>query len=214
VATARYVAEGRARPQRIGVFGSSFNPPQLAHLSLVEAAREQLALDLVLVVPTGDPYHKKASSDPGPRTRFRMTEAAFSGIEDVLVLGEEVDRPGPSYTYATLERIAERYPDSEIHLLMGADAAITFGGWKRPERILQLAKVAVVPRPGVESSRVSAAFDAAGGSGRLELLELPATGVSSSEVRRRIESGKPFEGLVPRAVAEMINNEGVYGSEL
>jgi nicotinate-nucleotide adenylyltransferase len=212
--TARYVAEGRSRPQRIGVFGSAFNPPQLAHLSVVEAAKEQLGLDLVLVVPTGDPYHKESSLDPGPEARLRMTEAAFSGVEDVVVLREEVDREGPSYTYATLEQIAERYPESEIHVLMGADAAITFGGWKRPERILQLARVAVVPRPGVDNSQVVEAFDAAGGSGRLEFLELPATGVSSSEVRQRVASGTPYEELVPQAVAEMINNEGVYESEL
>ena len=208
------MSEGRSSSKRIGVFGSAFNPPQVAHLNVVEAARRQLGIDLFVIVPTGDAYHKEPESDPGPEVRFRLAEAAFAGVDGVTVSRQEVDRPGPSYTYATLEQIAEQNPDSEIHLLMGADTASGFGGWQRPERILELARVAVVPRPGVGEEEVVAAFEGLGGSDRLEFLSMPAAGVSSSEVRERIASGSPFEDLVPQAVAEIINNEGVYESEL
>ena len=198
------MVEGRTRPPRIGVFGSAFNPPQLAHIAVVEEARQQLGLDLVVIVPTGEAYHKQPESDPGRELRFRMAEVAFSAAAGVTVSRCEIDRPGPSCTYVTLEQIAEENPDSEIHLLMGADAACGFGGWRHPERILELARVAVFPRPGV----------GLGGSDRIEFLDAPATGVSSSDVRGRIASGLPIEDLVPQAVVEMINNEGVYASEL
>jgi nicotinate-nucleotide adenylyltransferase len=207
------VAEDRTRPQRIGVFGSAFNPPQVGHLRLVEEARRQLGLDLVIIVPTGDAYHKDQDFDPGPETRFRLAEAAFDGREGVIVSRVEVDREGPSYTYATLEQIADENPDSEIYLLMGADTASGFGGWKRPERILELARLAVSPRPGTGEGEVREAL-AGTGADRFDLLADLSLPVSSSEVRRRIASGAPFEDLVPRAVAEIINNEGVYGSEL
>lgn len=200
--------------QRIGVFGSAFNPPQVAHLRLVEEARRQLGLDLVVIVPTGDSYHKQPESDPGPEVRFRLAEAAFAGLDGVEVSAIEIEHAGPSYTYATLEQIAEDNPDSEIHLLMGADTARGFGGWQRPERILELARVAVIPRPGVEEEEVVEVFNRLGGSDRLKYLEVPAAGVSSSDVRERIASGAPYKDLVPPAVAEIINNEGVYESEL
>jgi nicotinate-nucleotide adenylyltransferase len=212
-ATARYVAEGGSTRHRIGVFGSAFNPPQLAHLKLVEDARRQLGLDLVLIVPTGDAYHKDQESDPGPEVRFRLAEAAFADADGVTVCRLEVDREGPSYTYATLEQIADENPESEIYLLMGADTAGGFAGWRRPGRVLELARIAVAPRPGTDEAEVKAAFDSLGAD-RLEFLSGRPVEASSSEVRRRIAAGTPFEGLVPRAVAEMINNEGVYGSEL
>jgi nicotinate-nucleotide adenylyltransferase len=208
------VPEERSTPHRIGVFGSAFNPPQVAHLSVVEAAVEQLGLDAVVVVPTGHAYHKKAEADPGAALRLRLAEAAFSDCGSVTVSSSEVDREGPSYTYVTLEQIARENPDSEIHLLMGADTARDFDGWKRPKRILELAHVAVVPRPGVDRSEVSGVFESLGGSGRLSFLEMPTTGVSSSEVRERVASGGAYAELVPAAVAEIINNEGVYASEL
>jgi len=208
------VPEAGTGRQRIGVFGSAFNPPQVAHLTVVEEARRQLGLDLVVIVPTGDAYHKQPGSDPGPEVRFRLAEAAFSGLDGVEVSAIEVERAGPSYTYATLEQIAEYNPDSEIHLLMGADTARGFGGWQRPERILELARVLVVPRPGVEEEEVVEVFNRLGGSDRVEFLRLPAAGVSSSDVRERIASGAPYKDLVPPAVAEIINNEGVYETEL
>lgn len=208
------MAEGRTGLQRIGVFGSAFNPPQFAHLRLVEEARCQLGLDRVVIVPTGDAFHKESESDPGPEVRFRLAEAAFAGFEGITVSRYEVERPGPSYTYATLERIAEENPDSEIHLLMGADAARDFGGWQHPGRVLELARVAVAPRPGVGEEEVVAAFESLGKSDRLEFLSAPMVGISSSEVRQRIASGASIEDFVPQAVVKIINNEGVYGSEL
>ncbi len=205
--------EDRSRPDRIGVFGSAFNPPQVAHLELVEQARLQLGLDRVVIVPTGDPYHKQSGSDPGPGMRLRLAEAAFGGLGDTDVSGIEVDREGPSYTHVTLEQIAADNPDSEIHLLMGADTASGFGGWKRPERILELARVAVAGRPEVDRGEVEAVFDRLGASDRLAFIEMPESEVSSSLVRERIAAGLPLDDLVPAAVNQMINNEGVYGSE-
>jgi nicotinate-nucleotide adenylyltransferase len=207
------VAEAGTARQRLGVFGSAFNPPQNAHLSVVEAAMAQLGLERLIAVPTGHAYHKESEADPGPAVRLRMAQAAFRGIPGVSVSSCEVEREGPSYTYVTLEEIEAENPDSEIHLLMGADTARDFGGWKRPERILELARIAIAPRPEVARSEVLAAFDALGASGRVAFLDMPPVDLSSSLVRGRIETGQPVAGMVPAAVAQIIDNEGVYGSE-
>ncbi len=195
------------------MFGSAFNPPQNAHVAVVEAAISQFGLDRLIVVPTGHAYHKDPESDPGPEARLALARAAFEGIDGVSVSPVEVEREGPSYTYVTLERIEADNPDSEIHLLMGADTARGFGGWKHPERILELARVGIAPRPDVSREEVEVAFEGLAASGRVSFIEMPEVDLSSSLVRRRIEAGQTVSGMVPAPVAQMIDNEGVYGSE-
>ena len=195
----------------LGVLGSAFNPPHLGHLSLLSAAVEQLGLDEVMVVPTGDSYHKEVDEDPGRATRMRLAEAAFEGFPGVSVSTIEVDRDGPSYTCDTLEGIEYLYPDSEIHLLMGADSAKGFAGWHRPERILELAKVVVAPRNGVMRQEVESAFAGLGAAGSLRFLDMSEIIVSSNEVRQLIHQGEAYRHLVPEPVAEIIENEDLYG---
>ncbi len=197
----------------LGVFGSSFNPPHLAHLAVIEAATRQLGLDRVIVVPTGDAYHKESGDDPGAAVRLRLAKAAFAGHDGVEVSSTEVDRKGPSYTCDTLEEVADRYPDTEIHLLMGADAAKDISSWHRPQRILELARVAVAPRTGVSRDDVESAFAEVGAGDRFEFLEMPEIAISSSLIQRRIADEKPVGHLLPAEVAQMIENEDTYGNE-
>lgn len=198
---------------QLGVFGSSFNPPHLAHLAIVEAAKRQFGLDRLIVVPTGDAYHKESEEDPGATARLRLAEAAFAGLGEVEVSPAEVDREGPSYTCDTLEGIADQHPDNEIHLLMGADAAKGIRGWHRPQRVLELARVAVAPRAGVTREDVEAAFAGLGAGDRVEFLEMPEIAISSKQIRRQIAEGEPVAHLLPAEVAQMIENEDTYGNE-
>jgi nicotinate-nucleotide adenylyltransferase len=207
------VPDGAPGSKRIGVFGSAFNPPQNAHLAVVEAAMRQFGLDRVIVVPTGDPYHKQPDSDPGPELRLGMARAAFEGLAGVEVSPVEVERAGPSYTYVTLERIEAENPESEIHLLIGADAALGFGGWERPERVLDLARVAVAPRSDVGEAAVRDVFEPFGDRAGVEFIEMAPVELSSSRVREVAAQGGDVGSMLPAAVAEIIENEGVYGSE-
>ena len=199
--------------QRIGVFGSAFNPPQNAHLAVIEAAMRQFGLDRMIVVPTGEAYHKESEADPGPRERLRMARAAFGGLAGVEVSPAEVERAGPSYTYETLEGIEAENPESEIHLLMGADAALGFGGWERPDQVLDLARVVVAPRSEIEQVAVEAVFAPFGDRARLEFIAMAPVDLSSSRVREVAAEGGDIASMVPAGVAEMIQNEGVYGSD-
>jgi nicotinate-nucleotide adenylyltransferase len=207
------VPEGTGDRSRIGVFGSAFNPPHTGHLILAGEALWRLGLERLVVVPTGEPWHKRSESDPGPRIRLALATAAFEGIDRVSVSTSEVERDGPSYTYETLEEIVGQNPESEIHLLMGADTATGFGGWRRPERVLELAGVTVVSRAGFSRNEVEAAFLQVESGGGPAFMEMPEIGISSSMVRQRIRSGEPFRHLVPAAVAEMIEDERLYGAE-
>jgi len=181
---------------RIGVFGGEFDPPHYGHVTACRAAREQLGLARMIVVPAGTPPHRRAPETP-PETRFRMAVAAFAGERDTDVRRLEVDRPGVSYTVDTLEALR---PEGELFLVIGADQWEAFETWHEHERIRELATLVVAARPG--SVRP--------GAGVL-VLEMPLMGVSSSAVRRAIRQRAPIPDGIPPAVWSIIRHERLYG---
>jgi nicotinate-nucleotide adenylyltransferase len=194
----------------IGVLGSAFNPPHLGHLALAQEAAWQLGLAEVVLVPTGQAPHKRIADDPGKEERMEMTRRAAADDERFSVCAVEVEREGPSYTYETLEALAEERGDRELVFVMGADAAVGLESWRKPERVVELASLAVARRAGVSDADVAAAMRSLGCEGRATMLEMPQFGVSSSAVRERAKQGRPLRYLVPDAVADFIAERGIY----
>jgi nicotinate-nucleotide adenylyltransferase len=194
----------------IGVLGSAFNPPHLGHLALAQEALWQLDLSEVVLMPTGDAPHKRIADDPGREQRLAMTRLAAADDSRFSVSTLEVDRDGPSYTYETLELLADQRADTELVFVMGADAAVGFESWRAPERVVELARVAVARRSGVSDAEVAAVMRSLGADGRATMLEMPQFGVSSSAVRERAAGGRPLRYLVPESVARFIEEKGIY----
>jgi len=194
----------------IGVLGSAFNPPHLGHLALAQEALWQLDLDEVVLVPTGEAPHKRIAADPGREARIEMTRLAAADDPRFSVSSLEVDREGPSYTYETLEALAEERPDRELVFVMGADAAVGLESWRRPERVVELASLAVARRAGVSDADVAETMSSLDCEGRATMLEMPQFGVSSSAVRERAKQGRPLRYLVPQPVARYVEEKGLY----
>jgi nicotinate-nucleotide adenylyltransferase len=194
----------------IGVLGSAFNPPHLGHLALAQEALWQLDLSEVVLMPTGDAPHKRIADDPGREQRLAMTRLAAADDSRFSVSTLEVDRDGPSYTYETLELLADRRADTELVFVMGADAAVGLESWRAPERVVELARIAVARRSGVSDAEVAAVMRSLGADGRATMLEMPQFGVSSSAVRERAAGGRPLRYLVPESVARFIEEKGIY----
>ena len=194
----------------IGVLGSAFNPPHLGHLALAQEAAWQLGLEEVVLVPTGQAPHKRIADDPGREARMEMTRLAAADDSRFSVSAMEVEREGPSYTYETLEVLAEERADRELVFVMGADAAVGLESWREPERVVELASLAVARRAGVSDPEVATVMRSLGCEERATMLEMPQFGVSSSAVRERARQGKPLRYLVPDAVAAFIEGEGIY----
>jgi nicotinate-nucleotide adenylyltransferase len=194
----------------IGVLGSAFNPPHLGHLALAQEAAWQLDLAEVVLVPTGQAPHKRIADDPGRGVRMEMTRLAAADDDRFSVSALEVEREGPSYTYETLEALAQERGDRELVFVMGADAAVGLESWRQPERVVELASLGVARRAGVADADVGAAMRSLGCEGRATMLEMPQFGVSSSAVRERAGQGRPLRYLVPDAVAAFIEEEGIY----
>jgi nicotinate-nucleotide adenylyltransferase len=182
----------------------------VGHLLLAQEARWQLELDRVLLMVTNRAPHKEIEDDPGAGVRLEMAQLA-AGDEDGVEASElEVERDEVSYSYLTLELLAEGEPDDELFFLLGADMAAGLAGWKEPRRVLELARLGVVPRPGVGPAAVSSALERLGAAGRAEIIDMPLCGASSTTVRQRAREGKPLRHLVPGPVIELIGERGLY----
>jgi nicotinate-nucleotide adenylyltransferase len=186
---------------RIGVFGSLFDPPHVGHLLLCAEAVDQLALDRVLLVPTGSPPHRPGAVEPAD-VRLRLVGAAARTDPSVFVSRVEIDRRGPSYMVDTLRELRRQYPGRELVLLLGADQLARLGTWHEAEAIPRLARVAVAPRPGVTLRGLDGA--------RVERIEMPLVDVSSTLLRARIAAGRSIRHLVPEPVRALIESEGLY----
>jgi nicotinate-nucleotide adenylyltransferase len=194
----------------IGVLGSAFNPPHLGHLALAQEALWQLGLSEVILVPTGDAPHKRIADDPGRELRMAMTRLAAADDPRFSVSPLEVGREGPSYTFETLQLLAEERGDTELVFVMGADAALGLESWRNPEQVVGLARLAVARRAGVSDAEIATVIRNLGAEGRATMLEMPQFGVSSSAVRERAAAGRPLRYLVPEPVARFIEEKGIY----
>jgi nicotinate-nucleotide adenylyltransferase len=194
----------------IGVLGGAFNPPHVGHLLLAQEARWQLGLDVVLLMVTNRAPHKEIEDDPGAEVRLEMARVAAEDEKGVEASDLEVGRDEVSYSYRTLELLAEGDPGREMFFLLGADMAAGLASWKEPSRVVELARLGVVPRPGVGLEAVRSALERLGAADRAEIIGMPLCGASSTTVRQRAREGKPLRYLVPDRVIELIGERGLY----
>jgi nicotinate-nucleotide adenylyltransferase len=191
--------------------GGTFNPPHIGHLICAQEARWQLQLERIVLMPAGRAPHKEIEHDPGARERMYLCELAASDAEGLDVSPYEVAKEEPAYTVETLEWLSAERPGDELVFLVGADQGALLDQWRAPERILELASVAVAERDGTTREAVRrAAAGIAGGAERVTSFPMPHIGVSSSDIRARVAAGHPYRLLVPRAVADRVEAAGLY----
>jgi nicotinate-nucleotide adenylyltransferase len=164
----------------------------------------------VLLMVTRRAPHKEIKEDPGAEVRLEMAMLASEGEDGVEASGLEVERDETSYSYRTLELLAEEDPEDEIFFLLGADMAAGLADWKQPERVVELASLGVVPRPGIGLGTVRSALERLGAADRAEIIDMPLCGASSTTVRQRARERKPLRHLVPDPVVKMITERGLY----
>ena len=205
---------------KIGVYGGTFNPPHLGHLTAARSVFELLNLDLLLLIPAGLPPHKELpAGSPTPEQRLEMTRLAGEqlGLGDkVRTLDIELERGGRSFTSDTLAQLREQYPDSELWLLMGTDMFLTLQTWHEPEKILSLAGVAAFGRTEEDTEELFSAqrdyLYRAYPQARIFTLTLPGViDVSSTELREKLAKGRGANLLAP-AVYGYILREGLYNT--
>ena len=203
---------------KIGVYGGTFNPPHLGHVTAARAVFELLKLDLLLLVPDGQPPHKMLPpGSPSPEQRLEMTRLAGEQLglgARVRTLDLERKREGRSYTAETLRQLHQQYPEDELWLLMGTDMFLTLQAWREPGEILSLAGIAAFGRTeedteelfSVQRDYLYRTYPQA----RIFTLTIPGVvDVSSTELRTMLARGEGGN-LLPPAVYGYILREGLY----
>jgi nicotinate-nucleotide adenylyltransferase len=188
--------------ERLGVFGGTFDPVHVGHVVVATESRAQLALDRVLLVVAGDPWQKRGNVVASAVDRLALVTAAVDGVDGVEASAIEIERDAPSVTADTLEALTA--PDRELFLVLGADAVANMGTWRRLEETRDLATVVVVERAGDAHS------EPPGAGWRVQRVAIPRLDVASTDLRERLRSGRPIDGLVPPAVVRTIHTRGLY----
>ena len=199
--------------ERIGIYGGTYSPPHIGHLRAAEYAIEALALDRLLLIPTGVSPHKEMSGGASSSDRLHMLRLSAAGMKKAEVSDIEIKRAGSSYTVDTLRQIKGENPGSQLVLLMGTDMFTSFLSWREPESIMQLATLAVFCRGEKgERQRIEdqkAILEAMGA--KIRLVENPVTAISSTDLRRMLVFGCADPFLMP-GVGEYIREKGLYGT--
>ena len=184
---------------RTGILGGVFDPPHVGHVALAQAAIEQLSLEQLLVLVVADPGHKCATTPA--ETRLELTRLAFRDVPEARV---ELDHHA-----RTVDSLEERKPENAIFVL-GADELAELSSWKRPERVLELVRLAVAMRPGVSDEEARAARAELSSSDRILFFDMPPIPVSSSAIRERVARSESIDGLVSPRVADAVVRLGLY----
>jgi nicotinate-nucleotide adenylyltransferase len=195
---------------RVGILGGTFNPPHLGHLIAAQEAYRELELDQVLLIPAGTPPHKPVEDEPGARHRLELCRLAIGDDERFSVSDIELQRDGPSYTVDTLQILRNHASSNDLFLILGGDIAAGLPKWHEPERVLELATVAIAKRRGTAREAVEEALAELDGGERARFFEMPRIGISSTMVRRRVRCGQSIRYFVPDGVKQYIETHGLY----
>jgi nicotinate-nucleotide adenylyltransferase len=197
---------------RLGIFGGSFDPVHNAHLAIARACQRQAELDEVWFMPTAIQPLKRHGPQATNAHRVEMLRLAIDGEPSWQVCTIEIDRGGLSYTVDTLRQIHEELPGTDLFFLIGTDALQDVAKWKEPREIFRMAAPLVVCRAAQALPNVDQLKSLCTESVQPQSIEMPASDVSSSEIRRRVAAGEPIDDLVPDAVATFIAQHKLYST--
>ncbi len=212
-------------PAGLGVLGGTFDPIHDGHLAIAAAVQAALELEMILFIPAGIPPHKVDRTISPAADRRAMVELAIVGHPSWVLSTLELDRPGPSYSVDTLAELARSgdtgpdggSPDASsraarvLEFILSSEAFAGFPDWHEPGRILELARLAVVPRAAsrpLDPDRLDR--DLPGWRAKVDFVNAPLVATSASTIRERVRAGLAIEGLVPEKVAAYIRERRLY----
>jgi nicotinate-nucleotide adenylyltransferase len=190
--------------------GGTFDPIHNGHLVAASEVADLFELDEVVFVPTGQPWQKSRVVTP-PEDRYLMTVIATASNPRFSVSRVDIDRGGPTYTNDTLRDLSAVNPGAELYFITGADALASILSWQNWEELFALAKFVGVSRPGYElnGQHIVSAFDELPEEA-LNLVEVPALAISSTDCRARAAKDRPIWYLVPDGVVQYVAKRRLY----
>lgn len=201
--------------KRVGIMGGTFNPIHLGHLILAENAYEELNLDEVLFVPSGNPYMKEYGDVLDAKTRIDLVGEAIEDNCHFALSRIEVDRGGNSYSYETIASLKAENPDTEYFFMVGADSLFMMDKWMCPEKIFGEVTVAVAVRGGYTDEELDAQIKLLEEKYNTKIVRLHSRNVdlSASQIRDRVKNGQSIRYMVHYKTDLVIKKRRLYVEE-
>ena len=188
---------------KIGLLGGTFDPIHIGHLVIANWIREDLGLEKVIFIPTGNPPHKLNCKVTDIKDRLEMVRLAINDNSHFEISDIEIRNEKISYTVNTLREFSET--GNEIYYIIGEDSLKELPKWKNPEEILKLSYIVTVRRPNVSKYKIKFR-----NSKKIIFFDSLEISISSTQIRERVKEGKSIKYLVHPAVEKYIKEKGLY----
>ncbi|MDU6098357.1 nicotinate-nucleotide adenylyltransferase [Peptoniphilus harei] len=201
--------------KKYGIFGGSFNPIHYGHLMICEYIKEEMGLDKVIFIPTGNPPHKDLGVSA--EDRYEMVKLAISPNPDFEISDIETTRVNLSYTVDTIRELKKIYKKEKLYFLIGLDSLFQLKTWKKIGDLSQEIEFVVALRPGyIDKEEINNEIDflRENFGTRINLIKTPLYEISSTDLRDRIHEGKSLRYLIPKKVLDYIEESGFYKGDL
>ena len=201
--------------KKYGIFGGSFNPIHYGHLMICEYIKEEMGLDKVIFIPTGNPPHKEL--ELSAKDRYEMVRLAISPNPDFEISDIETTRVKKSYTVDTIKELKKIYKEEKLYFLIGLDSLFQLKTWMKIGDLSQEIEFVVALRPGyLDREEINKEIDflRENFGTKINLINTPLYEISSTDLRDRIREGKSLRYLIPKKVLDYIEESGFYKVDL
>lgn len=183
-------------PQRVCLFGGSFDPPHMGHIFAAVWALQTLPVDALWWLPVYEHAFGKELLDWDKR--LKLVRAAIGPLHHAMKpCAIEAELGHESRTIDTLRALKKQYPNTTFSLLVGTDLLHEIPRWKESEALQKMVEIYAIGR---DSYHDDAASD----------VVLP--NISSTALRDAVqrEDRNFYAPRMPRAVCELIEKNGWY----
>ena len=204
---------GTGRKRKAGIMGGTFDPIHIGHLILGETAHQQFGLDVVYYMPAGNPPHKQNRKGRATdEQRIEMVRMAIASNPHFDILLDEMNADGYSYTYRTLEKLREKYPENDYYFIIGADSLTDFDTWREPQRIMDNCHMVAATRNHMAAEVFDELLEKRRKQFRGDFLKLdsPNLDVSSNHLRAMIRENISVKYYLPDDVIAYIEEHQIY----
>lgn len=201
--------------KKYGIFGGSFNPIHYGHLMICEYIKEEMGLDKVIFIPTGNPPHKDL--EVSAKDRYEMVRLAISPNPDFEISDIETTRVKMSYTVDTIRELKKIYREEKLYFLIGLDSIFQLKTWMKIGDLSKEIEFVVALRPGyINKEEINREIDflRENFGTKVNLINTPLYEISSTDLRDRIREGKSLRYLIPKKVLDYIEESGFYKGDL
>lgn len=200
---------------RKGILGGTFDPIHNGHLFIAHEAVHELQLDQLIFMPSGRPPHKTNKDITEGSIRYGLIETAIRNEPKFDISDYELKKNGLSFTYQTVEYFKQIDPDTEWFFITGVDCLMELSTWRNVDRIFKVCNLVVFNRSGYNKGDIDARVKELEAlyQTKINFLNIPILEISSTYIRKSIQTGKTVRPLVPESVYQILLELGLYKQE-